>query len=190
VIFLEVFGGNFQKGIAFVKDMLYNRNVNGETVGILYGVIGLDTIGEKYNNMAKELEAQLFVHDKETGNLVIDTIHDTLGNISFMKERQYNKGYSYEKMISSDKGFTSFVSAYTDENLYVHYSTIEDLGWVITLARYESQVFAKTHVISRILLMSFCAFVVIKVLYMMMIMRSEKRQHSAMGCASNVRNCC
>ncbi len=161
--------------------------VGDETVGILYGVIGLDTIGEKYNNMAKELDAQLFVHDKETGDLVIDTIHDTLGNISFMKDRQYNKGYSYEEMISSDKGFTSFVSAYTDENLYVHYSTIEDLGWVITLARYESQVFAKTHGISRILLMSFFAFVVIMVLYMMMIMSSEKRRHSAMGCASNVR---
>ena len=35
--------------------------VNGDTVGVLYGVIKLDTIGEKYNAMASELDAQLFV---------------------------------------------------------------------------------------------------------------------------------
>jgi len=45
VIFLEVFGGNFQKGIAFVKDMLYNRNVNGETVSCTDCDVGLQRKG-------------------------------------------------------------------------------------------------------------------------------------------------
>ncbi len=161
--------------------------VNGNTVGILYGVINLDVIGEKYNNMAKELDAQLFVYDKESGNLVIDTIHDKLGNISFLKDREYNEGYSYEKMMESDKGFTSFVSAYTGEDLYVHYSTLDELGWMITLARYESQVFAKTHTISQILLAAFSAMVIIMFLYTMVIMTREKRRFSAMKCASTVR---
>lgn len=161
--------------------------VNGTTVGILYGVIDLDVIGEKYSNMAKELDAQLFVHDKESGNLVIDTIHDKLGNISFLKDRKYNKDYSYEKMMESDKGFTSFVSAYTGENLYVHYSALDDIGWVITLARYESQVFAETHHISQILLGAFSVMVIIMILYMLIIMRNERRGHSVMNCASKVR---
>ena len=68
--------------------------VNGNTVGILYGVIKLYVLENKYSNMAKELDAQLFVHDKETGNLVIDTIHDKLGNISFLENREYRDGYS------------------------------------------------------------------------------------------------
>lgn len=160
---------------------------DGDTVGILYGVINLDVIGEKYNNMAKELDAQLFVYDKMSGNLVIDTIHDKLGNISFLKDRQYNEDYSYEKMMENDNGFTSFVSAYSDENLYVHYSTIEELGWRITLARYESQVFAKTHAISQILFFAFSAMTVIMFLYTIIIMANEKRNNSAMGCASIVR---
>jgi len=160
---------------------------NGNTVGILYGVINLDTIGEKYNNMAKDIDAQLFVYEKESGNLIIDTINDKLDNISFLKNRKYNGDYSYEKMMAADKGFTSFVSAYSDENLYVHYSLIEDFGWMITLARYESQVFAKTHVISRILLTSFSAIIIIMSLYVLLIMASEKRRSSAMGCASAVR---
>ena len=161
---------------------------NGDdVVGILYGVIKLDVIGEKYSKMAKELDAQLFVYDKESGNLVIDTIHDKLGNISFLKDREYNKGYSYEKMMESDKGYTSFVSAYTGEDLYVHYSALEEIGWMITLARYESQVFANTHTISRILLTAFLIMVTIMILYTLILMANEKRRNYAMVCASNIR---
>ena len=161
--------------------------VEDNVVGILYGVIKLDVIGEKYNKMAKELDAQLFVYDKETGNLVIDTIHDSLGNISFLKDREYNGDYSYEKMMAEDKGFTSFVSAYTGEDLYMHYSTLEELGWMITLARYESQVFAKAHTISQILLTSFLIMVAIMVLYTLSLMAKEKRRNYAMAYASNIR---
>jgi len=161
--------------------------VSENTVGILYGVINLDVIGEKYSKMAKELDAQLFVYDNESGNLVIDTIHDKLGNVSFLKDREYNEGYSYEQMMESDNGFTSFVSDYTGENLYVHYSTLEEIGWRITLARYEWQVFAQTHTISKILFAAFFVMVVIMFLYMVIIMANEKRRHSSMDCASTVR---
>ena len=50
-----------------------------EIVGILYGVIRLDVIGNKYTNMAKELDAQLFVYDMETGKFDIDTLNDIPG---------------------------------------------------------------------------------------------------------------
>ena len=70
--------------------------VKGETVGVLYGVIKLDKIGERYAQMAQELEGQLFVYEKATGDLVIDNVHDELGNISFLKDREYKKCYSYE----------------------------------------------------------------------------------------------
>ena len=71
--------------------------VNGNTVGILYGVIKLYVLENKYNNMAKELDVQLFVHDKETGNLVIDTLHDKLGNISFLETENIVKAIPMSK---------------------------------------------------------------------------------------------
>ncbi|MBQ7109179.1 MAG: GGDEF domain-containing protein [Clostridia bacterium] len=160
---------------------------NGNTVGILYGVIKLDVIGKKYNNMAKELDAQLFVYDKETGNLVIDTINDKLGNISFLKNRKYRDGYSYEEMINSEKGYTSFQSVLKNEDLYVHFSALEEIDWKITLARYESQVFAKTHITSRLLLVSFIIILLIMALYIMILMRSEKQRSFATACASKIR---
>lgn len=159
--------------------------VNGNTVGILYGVIKLDVIGKKYGSMAKELDAQLFVYDKETGNLVIDTIDDKLGNISFLENRKYRDGYSYEKMINSEKGYTSFQSVLKNEDLYVHFSTLEGIDWKIILARYESQVFAKVHIISNLLLVSI-TILLIMALYIVILMRNENQRSFATACASKI----
>ena len=161
--------------------------VNNEVVGVLYGVIKLDAIRERYNSMAEELDAQLFVYDKKTGDLVIDNVHSELGNISFLKERQYKKGYSYEEMMATDKGFTSFKSAYKDENAYLHYSTIEDIGWMIAVARYDSQVFAKTHILSQTLIEVFVVMLAIIVIYVLTLMTNERQINSVTNCASEVR---
>ena len=161
--------------------------VKNETVGILYGVIKLDEIGERYNQMAKDFDAQLFVYDKENGNLVIDNIHDTLGNISFLKDRVYNEDYSYEQIMATDKGFTSFVSAYKDENVYMHYSTIEEIGWMIAMARYDSQVFAATEELAHVLILVFFIMLVIIVFYIIALLEGEKRVNRITDCASNIR---
>ena len=139
--------------------------VNEKAVGILYGVIKLDKIIEKYSAMAEELDAQLFVYEKESGDLIIDTVHSELGNISFLKDRVYNKGYSYEEMRRNDKGFTSFVSAYRDENMHMHYSLIEEFDWMIAMARYDSQVFAATERLTNSLLIVFLVMLFIIVVY-------------------------
>ena len=149
-------------------------NVGHKTVGILYGVIHLDTIGEKYKKMAKELDAQLFVYDRETGKFVIDTIGEEPGELSDLKTREYNDDYSYEALVTTDKGYSSFKSIRTGEDLYVHYSTLEDFNWGIMLARYESQVFAESHRISRNLLITFAVMILIIAIYLQLVLKSEK----------------
>ena len=150
--------------------------VNGETVGIMYGIIKIETINEKYNNMAKELDAQLFVYDKETGKFIVDTINEKPNELSSLKSREYNDGYSYEMLANSDKGYSSFKSILTGEDLYIHYSTIEDFNWGIMLARYETQVFAETHKISRNLLVVFALIILIIAIYLELILRNEKNR--------------
>ena len=158
-----------------------------KTVGILYGVIQLDKIAARYDEMAKNLNAQLFVYHKETGDLIIDNIHDKLGNISFLKDREYKKGYSYEQMAITENGFTSFMSAYKDENVYLHYSTIEDLGLMIAMVRYDSQVFADVIELTEILLVVFVIMLIIIVVYICTLMTSEKQANGILTCASDVR---
>ncbi len=161
--------------------------VNDKVVGVLYGIIDTEVINRRYSLMAKELDAQLFVHDLENGIIVIDSLHDKLGNINFLSDRKYNDSYSYEELMENDKGFTSFVSAYNGEDLYVHYSAIEEIGWKIILARYESQVFADTHIISRVLFLTFFAMAVVMALYMLLLMAIERRRNVVAVYASNVR---
>jgi len=150
--------------------------VNGKTVGIMYGIIKIEIINEKYNNMAKELDAQLFVYDKETGKFIIDTINEKPSELSSLKDREYNDGYSYEQIANTDKGYSSFKSIRTGEDLYTHYSIIEDFNWGIMLARYETQVFEETHKISRNLFVIFAIIILIIAIYLELILRSEKNR--------------
>ena len=162
--------------------------VNGDTVGVLYGVIKLDTLGEKYNAMASELDAQLFVYDKETGKFVIDTIDTNPGEMSMFADREYNDGYSYEELRNSDKGYSSFVSKYTGEDLYIHYSTLEDFDWGIMLARYENQVFAETHEMLLYLLQVIVLIAVVLTAYIALLLRAEKNKTSLTSEASAIRH--
>ncbi len=162
--------------------------VNGETVGIIYGIIKIETINEKYNNMAKELGAQVFAYDKETGKFIIDTINETPGELSGLKNREYNDGHSYEALVNTDKGFSSFKSIRTGENLYVHYSILEDFNWGIMLARYENQVFEETHKTSRNLIAIFAAIILIILVYLKLILKGEKDRSKLNSEASIVRH--
>lgn len=161
--------------------------VDGETVGIMYGIIKIETINEKYKKMADELDAQLFVYDKGKGNYIINTIEGAKGNISSLKTREYNKSYTYEDIIETANGYSSFRSIRNGQNLYVHYSTIEDFDWGIMLARYEEQVFAKAHIISGVLFASFLATLLIIVAYVLYLMYSEKRRSLVISYASGTR---
>ena len=160
---------------------------NGEIVGVLYGIIRLESIMDRYVNFANELDAQLFVYDGATGDLIVDSIHDELGNISFLKERHYNRGYSYEQFASTENGFLSFQSAYRDEDVLMHYSMIDDLGWEIALIRYDSQVYAETHTLLIILLGVFVAMIAVMVMFSALLTMAERRKNAIVDCASNVR---
>ena len=160
--------------------------VNGETVGILYGAIDLSSLKDRYNEMAQTLDAQLFVYEAESGDLLVDTIHEELGSISFLKDRQYNES-SYEQMMATESGFTSFQSAYRPENMILHYSPIYDLGWKIALARYDSQVFAQTHELTHRLTIVFSLMVIIMGTYVWMLMRAERRINRITETASDIR---
>ena len=161
--------------------------VNDQTVGILYGVIRPEDINARYITMANELDAQLFVYDKETGYMVIDTVSDEPANISFLKNREYTRGNSYEKLIGEEKGYSSFRSVKTGEELYLHYSVVEGTNWGIVLGRYESQVFAKTHQISALLFISFMMIIFIIGCYLLYLMTNERRRSMAAVQASNIR---
>ena len=154
---------------------------------MIYGIIKIETINERYAVRAQDLDAQLFVYNKEDGKFIVDTINEKPGELADLKNRKYNDDYSYEKLVTTDKGYSSFKSIRTGEDLYIHYSTIEDFGWGIMLARYESQVFVKTHAISQNLLVSFAVMISIIVAYLFIVLKRERNRTWVTTQASNIR---
>ena len=120
-------------------------------------------------------------------DVIINTVEGAKGNISSLKTREYNNGYTYEDIIEKPNGYSSFKSIRNGQDLYTHYSTIEDFGWGIMLARYEEQVFEKTHIISGVLFASFLATLLIIIAYVLYLMYSEKRRSVVISYASGTR---
>lgn len=147
----------------------------GRTVGILYGAINLDMLSKRYAEAVEEIDAQLYVYESGTGNLIIDTLNPDLGNVTNLKNREYDEGYSYEELISQEKGYSVFQSRKWNEKLYLHYSTLSIADWKIMLAQRETHVFEKAGYISRIMYLSFLwAGIIIAVYFLLFLRRASK----------------
>ena len=161
--------------------------VNGQTVAILYGSINLDTLGKRYLDAVSDLNAQLFIYESGNGNFIIDTIASDLGNVELLKERKYDEGYSYEKLISEEKGYTVFKSAVWNEKLYMHYSPLEIADWKIMLARRETHVFAKARFILKIMYTSFLFVGIVLALYFLYLLKRENAKKHITSEGSQIR---
>ena len=161
--------------------------VKGNTVAILYGSINLKTLGKRYLDAVADLDAQLFIFENGNGNFILDTIASDLGNFSELKDRKYDEGYSYEKIVEEEKGYSVFESVVWDEKLYTHYSTLDVNDWKIMLARREVHVFAKAQYILRIMAFSFFFVGLVLVLCFLLILKGENTKKRITTEGSQVR---
>ena len=164
---------------------------NESNVAILYGIIGLDVLEERYKTETVEQDAQLYVLERGNGNFIIDTRHNKIENISTLASRQFRKSFSYKQMKDNidrgDSGFSSFVSKFSGENLYVHYAPLEIADWHILLAKPENDVFYEAHNTGKDSAVLFLIIVLIMALYLMLIFESDKKQANLNLCASKIR---
>ena len=165
--------------------------VDDQIVGILYGVTNLKSLEARYEDRVAALEAQLYVLESESGQLIIDTYHGTLENISNLDTRTYNKGYSYKEMrkdISAGiPGFSAFISEVTNRTLYVHYAPLEIEGWTIMLGRTEADVFASARHTAGLLLLSTGLIIFIMAAYLLFVFLGEKSRSDLVSRASQIR---
>ncbi len=166
--------------------------VNDETVAVLYGVIELSKLKERYLDEVTALEAQLYVVERGTGNFIINTHSDSeFGNFSSMSTRKFLKEFSYEEMkdnITSGKnGFAAFVSNFTGETLYAHYSPLEIADWTIMLCEPDRLVFSEAHSYGRNLFSMFLFIIIIMSIYILIIFADDKRRSKITSVASIIR---
>lgn len=126
----------------FAPDQLVVRSAapvirNGETIAILYGVITLRDIPRAYASDYYNGKGFVLLVDGSTGDILLDTWHDTLGNLSDMSGRETLEGYTYEQAVDNMRhgrsGDMRSVSATTGDILYMHYEPVGINNWSVTI---------------------------------------------------------
>ena len=144
----------------FAPEKLVVRNVvpvvrDGETVAILYGVVLLQELSRNYQIDLYNGNAFLLLVDGNNGDILLDTWHDSLGNISELRGRKMLKGYTYEeamkKIPNGIGGDMCTVSRSTGLTLYLHYEPVGINNWSVVLGVSEQDALAGTRGVVKIL---------------------------------------
>ena len=137
----------------FAPEKLVVRNVvpvkrDGETTAILYGMVPLQELSRSYKTDLYGGNAFVLIVDGNTGDILVDTWHDTLGNLSDLSGRKMLKGYTYEeamkKIPNGIGGDMCTVSRSTGLTVYLHYEPVGINNWSVVLGVSEDEALAGT----------------------------------------------
>ena len=137
----------------FAPEKLVVRNVvpvkrDGETIAILYGMVQLQELSRSYKTDLYGGNAFVLIVDGNTGDILLDTWHDSLGNLSDLSGRKMLMGYTYEeameKIPNGIGGDMCIVSRSTGLTLYLHYEPVGINNWSVVLGVSEGEALAGT----------------------------------------------
>ena len=144
----------------FAPEKLVVRNVvpvkrDGETIAILYGMVLLQELSRSYKTDLYGGNAFVLIVDGNTGDILLDTWHDSLGNLSDLRGRKMLKGYTYEeameKIPNGIGGDMCTVSQSTGLTIYLHYEPVGINNWSVVLGVSEAEALAGTRGVVKIL---------------------------------------
>lgn len=114
---------------------------NGQTKGLLCGVIDLEKMRKRYS---RELEEGTSLHllEGRSSAFLIDTVHDGLTDGKLLTDRTIKTGYSLESVLSDIEGGRpgrcSFLSRTAGEYYYCVYEPVGINDWMIIQGQPES----------------------------------------------------
>ena len=128
---------------------------DGETIAILYGMVSLQELSRSYKTDLYGGNAFVLIVDGNTGDILLDTWHDSLGNLSDLSGRKMLKGYTYEeameKIPNGIGGDMCTVSRSTGLTIYLHYEPVGINNWSVVLGVSEQDALAETRGVVKIL---------------------------------------
>lgn len=160
---------------------------NGKTIGILYGGISLEKISSKYEEYVKELDAQLFVFDRETGKFIVDTLNKTPSNLTMFIDMEYGSEHHYTDFMTKESGFSALKSTFRDDNIHVYFTSLEDINWGIILGRYDSELFGEMRIITGAMMSELLLILLIVILYFLNFIRNEKKKSAVVYTGSGIK---
>ena len=143
---------NREPGIRDPDDYVLRSGVpvekNGRTVAMLYGVASLKELSETYTVTLYGGKAFVLGVDGTTGDIMLDTWHNTLGNLEDLNDRQLLMGFSFEELRENLQngigGDLSSMSHKIGKPVYLHYEPVGINNWSICLGVSADTALAKT----------------------------------------------
>ena len=126
---------------------------DGNTIAILYGVTVLSELPKVMNiDNIYNSSASAYIIDTETGEYIMDTWHNSLGNIKDFSahEIKNNPNWSIDELLSGKTGYVVYRSTTTNEWLYLYYSPANINQWTIAISIPESEVFVSLFAIRKL----------------------------------------
>ncbi|MCI6715730.1 MAG: sensor domain-containing diguanylate cyclase [Lachnospiraceae bacterium] len=153
---------------------------DGETVALLYGVVDLQTLPELLDRSSYDGKVQITIMDAESGDYIVDTWHDTLGNVDDYGNREHVSGQSPDELrqmaLEGASGYTVFESKSFGEKLYFYSSPVGINQWTVGIHVTESLVFARMIRVNRMLFGFISAEVVLLACYFIWILISTRKE--------------
>lgn len=182
---------------AYISDRVYSflapdklivRNAvpvvkGGETVAMLYGVVPLEEASRSFPVEPYDGNAFVMIVDGTSGDILLDTWHDTLGTLSDLNNRRALRGYSCEQAMDDLShgrgGDMRSLSQETGRVTFLHYEPMGINNWSVAVGVSEETALAGTrNVVTTLYLMAFIvgaaflAYMVYIVWYLMWSRRS------------------
>ncbi len=157
---------------------------DGETAALLYGVTELKTLPDNLN--VKNIyggNAFVYIIDTRSGDFLVDTWHDTLGNVSdFDASRSARKTKGdktwdeyTEDLVSLKSGYIIYRTPNTDGWEYMYYAPIGVNKWSIAVDVPEKEAFANVFAVRKVCVVLGLLMAVTVILYYLWMRRSAKQ---------------
>lgn len=154
----------------------------GQTEGILFGVIEPQVLSDYFKVDIFDGNADIFIVDTQNMEFIMDTLHGQ-GESDAFEGHKIKRGYS-EEQVAQDfadgkGGITAYFSRSLKEYLYTAYEPAEINDWFVMLTVPESIVFKETAYIEKVLFCLGLYEVIILVAYFLWdIKRTQREIHA------------
>lgn len=146
---------------------------NGETIAMLYGVFSLIDASEKNNFDFYDGHSFIMLIDGTNTDILLDTWHNTLGNLSSLGGRKILFGDTFSESLENMKeglsGDVSFISQSTGQTFYMHYTPVGINNWNLVLGVAEEAALAGTRTCIQSLYLMALIIAVTLVLYLILV---------------------
>ncbi len=128
----------------------------GEDVALLIGTLECKHLPELFPVFLYGGKVQVFLVDREDGNILMDNWHTDLGHVSLFEEREIVNGYEEVDFVSEimegKTGRVAFLSRTNGKPSYMCYVPVTNLNWELCIAVQDSEVFENVYALRKFLI--------------------------------------